>query len=47
MTKEQIAQIITYIVNNKIGIYKAYGEDIDLEQLYLRMTKKPDASYTG
>jgi ABC-2 type transport system ATP-binding protein len=46
-TKEQIAQIITYIVNNKIGIYKAYGEDIDLEQLYLRMTKKPNASYTG
>jgi lantibiotic transport system ATP-binding protein len=46
-TKEQVAQIIIYLVNDKIDIYKAYSEDKDLEQLFLGLTVKPNVSGTG
>ena len=39
-SKEQFACIISDLVNINIGIYKAYAENKDLEQLFLGMTEK-------
>jgi ABC-2 type transport system ATP-binding protein len=45
--REQVAQVIRFIINNGIDIYKVYEEEKDLENLYLGMTKKASAKSAG